>query len=186
MPESSLLKVDGWPLTVGNARRSGVNCQPSTVNLRKQSNERLELALVLPPALDGGAVDRLADLDGAGRCHGSCVLVERKTCGVPGQPAKLDDSPRLALRIRHYLFVLHLGVALQSTPGPSEGIEHEVVTAGIEQVVRVVVVREAGGEELPVVAETGVERVAAQADDLRARQRAANQACVEKVERHLV
>src|SRR5690606_3167783 len=98
--------------------------------------------------------------------------LELKTLRRPRKPAELDEAPRLALGVLDEVLVAHLRIALAGVaprPIAHERVEREIEATRVEQVVRVVVVRERGREELSIVAQARVERVAAQADDLRFR-----------------
>ena len=65
------------------------------------------MLFIAPPALHRGAIDRLADLAGAGRADRSLRPIELQAALVPGQVAVVQDAPRLALEILDQVFILY-------------------------------------------------------------------------------
>lgn len=68
--------------------------------------QRPEKRFVSAPAPDRLVVDRLADLNGAGRTNRTRCLMKSQAPGIPLQPAMPNNAPRLAFQIGNDVLVL--------------------------------------------------------------------------------
>src|SRR5690606_16484805 len=85
----------------------------------EQPAQRLEVRRVLLPAADGSSIDRLPHLHGARRGHRGTVALELEASRGPREPAKVDEAPRLALRVLDEVFVPHLRIARARVAAPA-------------------------------------------------------------------
>ena len=134
------------------------------------------MRLVAAPAANGAPVDRLADLGRARGPYRPVGFVERQAALVPRQATMLDDAARLFFEIGDHVFITHIEDAARrkhAVPMLHQPLIAFVIAAEFGEIVGMVLL---GGEQLRVAGNAGVDRIAGGMDDLRIRQRKANQA----------
>ena len=150
---------------------------------------RVECGAVAHPAVERGAVERLADLGGACGCDRRFVLVEVQAGGLEGQAAEIKQAADGRLEVRDHALIMELAEAVRrqgSGEAADEAIEADIIAGRALEAVCIGIVAEAGCEQLAVVGEDGVGGMAAEADDARFRQSAEDVRRREDIERHLV
>src|SRR6266446_3985879 len=102
---------------MGGSRRSSRDSAGSAGALRNPGgrdrlaqcgDQRRQVFLIAPPALEGGSIYRLAYLRQACGLHRPLRAVEIEASFVPGQAAEIDDPASLRRQIIYQVFVLHV------------------------------------------------------------------------------
>ena len=143
------------------------------------------MRLELPPLIQPGRIDRLADLFGACRAHRPFRLVEVHAGLFEGQAAMVENTADFAFEIGHDILMLNA----QDLAGQHRvPMVHQVDIAAIivPDILQAVAELLAFGEELLEAGKTAGHRLAARIDDLRIRQDQMDEPDMPEIVRHLV
>jgi hypothetical protein len=84
----------------------------------KHRQQWRQMALVMPPAAKGMAIQRLPHLPVACRQHWPRGAMERQTGGFPVQAEEADEASAFAFQVSNQAFVVHLDHAFRQAAQP--------------------------------------------------------------------
>ena len=153
---------------------------------RQQLAQRTQPGLVIAPALDRTAIDRLARLPHAGGGHDALVALRVQAGIVPIQAAERDQPPCRGFAIGNQGLVVHLQEAVGRQHGAP--VIHQTLVLPIlpDQIVPVAGEAHAPEEIRAIDRQAGIDRVTPAMDDPGAREHQMHQAEPHEIMRQLV